>query len=184
MNSQRFKLTALTALSALAALALVQVSETARATSPSSGWGALGSETTKSFFERIRVSTCPDDDAVCPFRVKILAKDPADVFQVKTVVLPGNDSGWHSHPGPSVVLVKQGTATIYESDDPTCSGVTYPAGSGFIDKGGSHVHLVQNASPTDTLVVVAFQIVPHNVARRIDQPRPPQCPSSVGINSN
>ncbi len=184
MNRQPFKLTALTGLSVLAAIALVQVSETARATSASSGWGAAGSETTKSFFESIRVNTCPDDDLVCPFFVKIVAKSPADVYEVKTVALPGNDSGWHSHPGPSVVLVKQGTATVYESDDPTCSGVTYPAGSGFIDRGGTHVHLVRNASSTDTLVVVAFQVVPHNVARRIDQPRPPQCPSSLGINNN
>jgi thiamine biosynthesis lipoprotein len=48
--------------------------------------------------------------------------------------------------------------------------------SGFIDAGGTHVHLVRNESATDTLVTVAFQIIPQGAARRIDAPKPSQCP--------
>src|SRR5436190_23090887 len=30
-------------------------------------------------------------------------------------------SGWHTHPGPSLVIVTQGTVTEYRGDDPTCT---------------------------------------------------------------
>ena len=29
-------------------------------------------------------------------------------------------SGWHCYPGPSLVIVKSGTATLYLANDPTC----------------------------------------------------------------
>ena len=54
--------------------------------------------------------------------------------------------------------------------------MTYAAGSGFVDAGGKQLHLVRNESTTDTLVTVAFQIIPHGLARRIDAPKPSQCP--------
>ena len=69
-----------------------------------------------------------------------------------------------------------GTATVYEGDDPSCSGVMYSAGSAFVDAGGTHVHLVRNESATEELVTVAFQIIPQGAARRIDAPKPSQCP--------
>ena len=36
-------------------------------------------------------------------------------------------SGWHTHPGPSLVIVTQGTVTEYEGDDPTCTPHVYSA---------------------------------------------------------
>ena len=36
-------------------------------------------------------------------------------------------SGWHTHPGPSLVIVTQGTVTAYEGDDPTCTPHVYSA---------------------------------------------------------
>jgi quercetin dioxygenase-like cupin family protein len=46
---------------------------------------------------------------------------PADVYVVTNTVLPGGNSGWHTHAGPSIVAVKSGTATVYDGDDPSCT---------------------------------------------------------------
>ena len=132
------------------------------------------SDATRSFFEKIRVLSGTDregEDA----RVRIIAKDPSDVYAVTNTVAPGGYSGWHSHPGPSVVLVKSGTATVYEGSDPSCTPAQYPAGTGFIDAGGTHVHMVRNEGTTP-LVTVAFQIIPAGESRRIDAPSPGYCP--------
>jgi len=66
------------------------------------------SEFTRSFFERIRVLGGTDKEGE-DARVKIIAKDPSDVYIASNTVAPGGYSGWHTHPGPSVVLVKSGT---------------------------------------------------------------------------
>ena len=134
----------------------------------------FASEFTRSFFERIRVPGGTDregEDA----RVKIIAKDPSEVYIASNTVAPGGYSGWHTHPGPSVVLVKSGTATVYDGDDPNCMPVRYPAGAGFIDAGGGHVHMVRNEG-TEPLVTVAFQIIRMGALRRIDAASPGYCP--------
>ena len=41
------------------------------------------------------------------------------------VISPGGQTGWHSHPGPVIVLIKAGTITFYDGDDPTCGARTY-----------------------------------------------------------
>jgi quercetin dioxygenase-like cupin family protein len=135
------------------------------------------SDFTRSFFEKIRVlsGTGVRGHELEDARVKIIAKDPSDVYVVINTVAAGGYSGWHTHPGPSVVLVKSGTATVYDGDDPTCTPVRYPAGTGFIDAGGGHVHMVRNEG-TDTLVAEAFQIIPTGDARRIDAASPGYCP--------
>jgi quercetin dioxygenase-like cupin family protein len=99
----------------------------------------------------------------------------ADVYVVTNTVLPGGHSGWHTHPGPSVVSVIAGTATYYDGDDPICTRHVIPTGEGFIDQGGGHVHLVRNEG-SDTLTLVAFQIIPAGAARRIGVPNPGNCP--------
>jgi quercetin dioxygenase-like cupin family protein len=101
--------------------------------------------------------------------VKIKTKGISDVYVVKNTVVPGGHTGWHSHPGPSIVSVVSGTATEYRSDEP--DGVTYPAGTAFVDEGGDHAHIIRNEGNTD-LVLVAFQIVPFGATRRIDVPAP------------
>jgi len=90
--------------------------------------------------------------------------------------LPGGTFGWHSHPGPSLVIVKSGTATFYLADDPTCSPQLVRAGSGFVDQ-GHDIHVVRNESSSENLVTVVVSFVPEGFARRIDEPAPPNCPS-------
>ena len=173
MNVNQVKYSVLAGVVVVAGAVALQIPERAVATPQSPGW-VTEQPVTKASFDQIRIKSGDDDRG--GNLVRLIALDPSDVYVAKNTVTPGADSGWHSHPGPSLVIVKSGTATVYEGDDPSCTGVSYRAGSGFIDTGGTHVHLVRNESATDTLVTVAFQIIPQGAARRIDAPKPSQCP--------
>ncbi len=47
-------------------------------------------------------------------------KGESDVYILENRIAPGGSFGWHSHPGPSLVVVKTGTLTLYRADDPSC----------------------------------------------------------------
>lgn len=102
--------------------------------------------------------------------VKFKTKGVSDVWVVHNKIVPGGHTGWHSHPGPSIVSVVSGQATEYRSDDPL-TPIVHSAGTAFVDEGGDHAHLVVNEGDTD-LVLVAFQILPKGATRRIDKPAP------------
>ncbi len=129
----------------------------------------------KAFFEKIRVVSNvigSDDDTF----VKLSVKEPADVYVNHITADPLANSGWHTHPGPSVVVVKRGTATVDEVENGNCVEHSYPAGTGFVDQGGVHVHLVRNTSTTDTLEVYAFQVIPSGLNRVVPVSDPGVCP--------
>ena len=132
------------------------------------------SDAARAFVEKLRVLGGADQEGE-DAKVKIIAKEPSDIYIVTNTVAAHGYSGWHTHPGPSVVLVKTGTATVYDGSDPTCTPVRYPAGTAFIDAGGGHVHMVRNEG-TEQLVTMAFQIIPAGEARRIGAPSPGYCP--------
>jgi quercetin dioxygenase-like cupin family protein len=101
--------------------------------------------------------------------VKIKTKGLSDIWVVKNTIMPGGHTGWHSHPGPSIISVVSGKATEYRSDDP--DGIVHLAGTAFVDEGGEHAHILVNEGTTD-LVLVAVQILPLGAPRRIDLPAP------------
>jgi quercetin dioxygenase-like cupin family protein len=102
-------------------------------------------------------------------------KGASDLYVIQNTIIPGGTFGWHSHPGPSLVIVKSGTATFYMGDDPTCSPHVVTAGSGFVDAGGD-VHVVRNEGDVN-LVTIVTSLVPAGAARRIDvEPSPGNCP--------
>ena len=107
-------------------------------------------------------------------RLNTLGGGPSDVHVTINTVAPGGHSGWHTHPGPSFVVVKSGTVTVYDGDDPTCTGRVIEQGGWVTDPGGGHVHLVRNETPAN-LVLAAFQILPAGEMRRIDAPDPGFC---------
>ncbi len=89
------------------------------------------------------------------------------------VIAPGGNTGWHSHPGPVVVLIKSGQMSFYEED---CTLRTYSAGQSFIDKGQGHVHIARNESQSENLELWATYFdVPPGGAFRIDAPNPGNC---------
>lgn len=92
------------------------------------------------------------------------------------VIAPGGHTGWHSHPGPVVVLIKSGQMSFYDNEDPTCTARTYSAGQAFIDSGQGHVHIARNESQSENLELWATYFdVPPGGAFRIDAPNPGNC---------
>ena len=84
----------------------------------------------------------------------------------------GGTFGWHSHPGPSLVIVKSGTLSVYHAPD--CERMDYgpgsPNGSTFVDA-GHDFHMVRN-NGTVTAEVYVVSIVPAGFDRRIEEPNP------------
>jgi quercetin dioxygenase-like cupin family protein len=107
------------------------------------------------------------------WQARINTKGATDLHVIQNTIAPGGTFGWHSHPGPSLVIVKSGTATFYMADDPTCSPHVVTAGSGFVDN-GHDTHVVRNEGTVDLVTVVA-SLVPAGFARRIDEPSPGNC---------
>jgi quercetin dioxygenase-like cupin family protein len=104
---------------------------------------------------------------------RINTKGNSDLYVLQNTIAPGGTFGWHSHPGPSLVIVKSGTATFYMADDPACAPHVVTAGSGFVDN-GHDTHVVRNEGNVD-LVTVVVSLVPAGFARRIDEPSPGNC---------
>lgn len=108
-------------------------------------------------------------------QVKLKTKGVSDVYVTRNAIAVGGHSGWHTHPGPSLITVTVGEIMAYDGDDPTCTPTRYRAGEGFVDPGDGHVHLLRNESgaPAET---VAVQILPQGATRRDDRPAPGNCP--------
>jgi quercetin dioxygenase-like cupin family protein len=98
----------------------------------------------------------------------------SDVYVQNNVWAPGRSSGWHSHPGHSLIIVTAGPVTEYEGHDPSCTGHVYKTGMGVVDPGGDHVHILRNEGSVEARTV-AVQIVPANAARRIEASDPGNC---------
>jgi hypothetical protein len=96
-----------------------------------------------------------------------------DLYVVDNVIAPGGTTGWHTHAGPSLIIVKAGTVTNYRAQASHCAGVDYPAGTAFVDSGGNDVHELKNntSSPVET---VAVQFIPHGQPRKTDLAQVPQ----------
>ncbi len=116
------------------------------------------------------------------FKVESLSQDVihaanAQQTLIQSIVIgPGGHTGWHSHPGPVVVLVKSGALTFYDGEDVGCVPRTYQAGQAFIDRGQAHVHIARNLSTTDNLELWAVYFdVPPGGPFRLDAPDPGNC---------
>ncbi|MEP6569532.1 MAG: cupin domain-containing protein [Acidobacteriota bacterium] len=105
----------------------------------------------------------------------ILAPDARETVMQQIIIAPGGHTGWHSHPGPVVVLVKSGALTFYAGDDPTCTGRTYAAGQAFVDSGQGHVHIARNEGGENLELWATYFDVPPGGAFRINAASPGYC---------
>ena len=103
------------------------------------------------------------------WKATIDTKGASDLHVLQNTVIPGGTLGWHSHPGPSLVIVVSGTASFYRADDCT-TPLVFQAPSQFVDN-GNDVHLLRNEGNVN-LVVVVVRLVPEGAAPRIDEPNP------------
>jgi quercetin dioxygenase-like cupin family protein len=134
----------------------------------------------KATFDEIDIFAKTDRNPGTPtdfWKAQIGTKGASDLYVVRNTFAPGGTSGWHTHPGPSLVTVTQGTITVYDGDDPTCTPRVLSAGSTFVDPtSNNHLHLVRNEIGTPA-VTVAVQLVPAGFPRRVDKDNPGFCRS-------
>ena len=110
------------------------------------------------------------------WNLKTKVKGDSDVYIVQNTFPPGADTGWHTHPGPSLVTVTAGAITAYEADAPNCTPKIYNPGDSFTDLGCGDVHLLRNEGAVCAVTIVV-QIVPAGQLRRIDADQPANCPT-------
>src|SRR5262245_61113229 len=104
------------------------------------------------------------------YEARIKTKGASDVYVSNITIAPGGHGGWHSHPGPSIIMVKSGEATVYDDCDGAHTPHVYAAGTGFVEDSVC-VHIVRNEGAVN-LEIVVLQIVPTGAPRRIDESAP------------
>jgi quercetin dioxygenase-like cupin family protein len=100
-------------------------------------------------------------------------KRSADIAIAKVVLKPGGTTGWHHHPGVTLVSVASGTVTEY---DKKCEKSVHKAGDGFVESNDA-VHVVRNKGNEKAVLYATF-LVPTNTTDeglRIDEPKPQNC---------
>jgi quercetin dioxygenase-like cupin family protein len=97
-----------------------------------------------------------------------------DVAMAQITVQPGGSSGWHSHPGGAIIVVKTGELTVYRSIGSQCQSHTYSAGDMFIERPGE-VDDVLNTGTVPYVLFVTFPRVPQGESARTDEPDPGTC---------
>jgi quercetin dioxygenase-like cupin family protein len=150
---------------ALGAWAVLLIAPTAFATP------AIGVESTSlavGTFDGLRAVSESDGHAV-----DLRATGPTDVHILQNKIAPGGTFGWHSHPGPSIVVVQSGVLTLYRAEDSECRPQVVPAGSGFVDQGGD-IHVVRNEGDVEAVLYVT-SIISRGAGRRIDALDPGIC---------
>jgi len=109
-------------------------------------------------------------------------KGSSDLYVQSNVWSVGGTTGWHTHPGHSLIIVTAGTITEYDAD---CNRHVYTFVPGqpaptLVDPGHGHVHIIRNEGSV-LASTIAVQLVPYDpnkANRRIDVPAvPPNCPN-------
>lgn len=108
------------------------------------------------------------------WQARLKTQGPSDVYVQSNLWEVGGTTGWHTHPGHSLILVTEGAVTVYDAGDPTCAPQVYERGAGFVDAGGEHVHLIRNEGDVPARTI-AVQMIPAGATRRIDAPSPGTC---------
>lgn len=116
------------------------------------------------FSERVKVNTS---------NIKAKIK-PSDFVVLSLHFVPGATTGWHSHPGPAMVVVQEGTFTLYNANDRKCRPHRYGPGQAFVDRGGGNVHIGRNETDQPVRVLVTF-VIPVGAAPTIPAPNPGTC---------
>ena len=98
------------------------------------------------------------------------APDAGEVVVQEVTIGPGGTTGWHSHPGPVIVVVKQGTLTYVRADGGVCSSTPYSAGKAFVDPGQGHAHTAFNFGAENLVLIATYFDVPVGGSPRIDVP--------------
>ena len=109
-------------------------------------------------------------------KVKTRGNEPYEAVVQQITIAPGGHTGWHTHPGNAIAIIKAGTLTIYDGDDPSCTPRTYSAGDVYVDPGYGHVHLGRNEGTEPLEILVTYvDVAAGNGPVRIDAEDPGNC---------
>jgi quercetin dioxygenase-like cupin family protein len=115
-------------------------------------------------------------DGTLPFQVG------TDVVMAQITVQPGGSSGWHSHPGGAIIIVKKGMILVYRSIGSQCQVSQYTAGQVFIERPGEMDQVINayttGGSDNEYVLYVTFPRVPPDASARSPEPvaDPGTCP--------
>jgi hypothetical protein len=128
---------------------------TALATPGSGVTSTLFGRATFDPFNIIQVRSNQEPDAFV-----ILSTNETDVVMRKTEIAVGGHSGWHTHPGPTFVIVTQGRLELTRAED--CEPHVFGPGEekeSFV-KIGNDVHIERNAGKVPVVAYVTQLNVP------------------------
>jgi hypothetical protein len=126
----------------------------------------------------INIEVAPDGEPTQQLDIP----NPTRVVTVRITLQSGAAFPWNIHPGPALINVTEGeVAYVY---GPDCVERRYPAGTAFIDAGGSGVHTVENVSNGVSMTVATFFAAPTEGPVTITEGvEAPSCGSGPGSRS-
>lgn len=166
MASNRVSINKLFTVAATALIAAAPAGAT-----PASGFTAV--QQWKGTFPELTLKADKEQNRSEKWDLTLRTTGTTDLWIVRNAISAGGQSGWHKHPGPSLITVTVGSITAYDSDDPLCTPQVYTTGQTFLDS-GDHAHLLRNESGS-AAETVAVQYLPAGATRRIDAPEPNNC---------
>jgi len=92
------------------------------------------------------------------WHVELKAKGGLEVVVRSFDYPPGSATVWHTHPGPVLIQVVEGTVSFFEADDP-CTPIVVHAGEGYLDD-GLHGHIGRNLSGAPAKDVTVYLAPP------------------------
>jgi len=101
--------------------------------------------------------------------VRLKTDGDLDALTVEITLAPGGTGGWHSHSGPLITIVKQGSLTLL---DDSCVPLEIGAGHAAILSGSMAKD--ENRGTTPVTFDVTF-LIPRGAPPRIDEPAPAGC---------
>lgn len=107
--------------------------------------------------------------------IRLKTRASIDVVTQNLTLQPGGHSGWHGHEGPVLVVVKSGSVTSYDFDDPTCAPHLFTTGQAFVDTGDGHIARNEGSVPAE--VTFTF-LLPRGGGLRTELTDPGTCPFS------
>jgi quercetin dioxygenase-like cupin family protein len=119
--------------------------------------------------EILALTRLDDPARVNTDRIKFQTKGPVDVSNYKVTYAPNGFSGWHTHPGVLLVLVKSGTVLRQVGCE---APRAYGPGESFVESDEQPAGTVRNPSGTDDAVLYVAQVVPSDAPRRDDAADP------------
>jgi quercetin dioxygenase-like cupin family protein len=115
-------------------------------------------------------------------KVKVREADGTEFVTQQITIQPGGSTGWHTHPGAALAIVKSGTLTLtgvrggnhaFARAGSRCVTQTFSAGQSFVDPGHGHVHIARNLGTAPAEVWVTYTgVQPVGGAFRIDAADP------------